>query len=259
MMLVDIAPQLRAELRPWFAPEAPGPLIGPHVLATGHGQLWADRWRPEGVPQALLAHTTDNYALRGDPAAWDAADLRAHLHGFVEAPPAYAPLLRAVQPDHVVWPRVVYALDALPPQKPKLPRRGRVRTLGPGDLKAAAALSDAVSWVFKTWGGAAGAVASGTFCGAWLEGKLVSVAGTFFQGEQFEDLGVATEPAYQGLGLSTACAHLACAAIQARGRVPSWNTSTDNPASMRVAEKLGFRWVRDDYLYVIGFELDSST
>ena len=62
---------------------------------------------------------------------------------------------------------------------------------------AAEALNAEINWVFKTWGGAAGAIASGTFWGVWLEGRLVSVAGTFFCGEVYEDLGVATEPAYR--------------------------------------------------------------
>ena len=249
--LPDALPaDLRADLRGWFAPEAPGPLIGPHVLLTGRGRLWADRWP---APRALLAETTDNFALRGDPAAWDPAALAARLRGFVEAPPAYAPLLHEICPTLVVWPRVVYAL-AGPPPKPPLPKRARVRALQPSDLPAAAGLGPEVSWVFKTWGGLPGALASGLFWGAWLERRLVSVAGTFFLGAEYEDLGVATEPAYRGLGLNTACAAAACAAVQARGRTPSWNTSTDNPASIRVAQKLGFRWVRDDCLYVMGLE-----
>ncbi len=251
MTMVSLSGEQAAGLRGWFEPEQPGPLVGPHVRNTGHGQVWADGWP---APRALLAETTDNYALRGDPAAWDVAQLRARLHGFVEASAEYAPLLRAINPALVVWPRVVYALDGPPPDKPKRPRRSRVRALQPGDAPALAGLSAEVSWAFKTWGGAAGALAGGTLWGAWLDGRLASVAGTFYRGDVYEDLCVATEPAFQGLGLSTACAAGLCAAIVARGRQPSWNTSTDNAASRRVAEKLGFRWVRDDCLYVIGVE-----
>jgi RimJ/RimL family protein N-acetyltransferase len=249
-ILVHMSPELRGELLGWFQPERPGPLIGPHVLLTGHGRLWADRWP---APRALLAATQDNYALRGDPAAWDVPALRRQVRGFVEAPPAYEPLLRAVDPALRVWPRVVYALEGVPP-KHKAPPRAQVRAGQPADLAALAGLSQAVSWVFKTWGGAAGALAGGTLWGAWHEGRLVSVAVTFFRGGTYEDLGVATEPAYRGLGLNTACAAAACAAIVARGRTPSWNTSTDNAASCRVAEKLGFRRVRSDCLYVIGLD-----
>ncbi|MCC7361319.1 MAG: GNAT family N-acetyltransferase [Anaerolineales bacterium] len=245
-----LPPDVRADLGGWFTPEAPGPLIGPHVLTTGRGRLWVDRWP---APRALLAETTDNFALRGDPAAWEADALAGRLRGFVEAPPAYAPLLRALCPTLVVWPRVVFALTG-PLARPKRPARAQVRPLVPADLPAAGALSADVRWEFKTWGGASGALASGLFWGAWLEGRLVSVAGTFFLGAQYEDLGVATEPAYRGLGLNTACAAAACAAVQARGRTPSWNTSTDNAASLRVAEKLGFTRVRDDCLYVLGLE-----
>ena len=43
--------------------------------------------------------------------------------------------------------------------------------------------------------------------------------------------------------------------VRARGRTPSWSTSPDNRASLRVAEKLGFRPVRDDCLWVTGQEI----
>ncbi len=81
---------------------------------------------------------------------------------------------------------------------------------------------------------------------------LASVACTFYQGAGYEDIGVATEPEYRGLGLSVACATGLCDDIRARGRTPSWSTSPDNAASLRVAEKLGFVLDRRDVLYVVG-------
>ena len=53
-----------------------------------------------------------------------------------------------------------------------------------------------------------------------------------------EDLGITL-----GQAFATAAAALVCAAIQAGGRTPVWGTSADNPASQRVAAKLGFREV----------------
>jgi predicted GNAT family acetyltransferase len=84
---------------------------------------------------------------------------------------------------------------------------------------------------------------------------LASVACTFFLGDAYEDLGVVTEPEYRALGLSTACCYELCLDIIARGRTPSWSTSTDNISSWRVAEKLGFVHQRDDWIYVVGREV----
>jgi RimJ/RimL family protein N-acetyltransferase len=58
--------------------------------------------------------------------------------------------------------------------------------------------------------------------------------------------------------LSVACAGALCLDIQNRGRIPSWGTSPDNRASLRVAEKLGFSFRRRDYLYVIGIPVPPS-
>jgi RimJ/RimL family protein N-acetyltransferase len=84
--------------------------------------------------------------------------------------------------------------------------------------------------------------------GAFSGGRLVAVSCPFFVGAAYEDLGVATEPGFRGLGLSTACAAAVCQDVRGRGRVPSWTTSPDNTASLRVAAKLGFRLQRHDRL-----------
>ena len=55
-----------ATLRERFLPERPGPLVGMHVIQTGHGRCLADRW-PD--PRAVLADAAQNYTLLGDPYA----------------------------------------------------------------------------------------------------------------------------------------------------------------------------------------------
>jgi len=64
-----------------------------------------------------------------------------------------------------------------------------------------------------------------------------------------------TEPQFRGGGLSTACAAALCEDIRARSHQPSWATSPDNLASIRVAEKLGFTLQRRDVLYVVGIPI----
>jgi RimJ/RimL family protein N-acetyltransferase len=113
-------------------------------------------------------------------------------------------------------------------------------------------------WIANTWGGPPGLAASGYAYGAFVDGQLASVACSFGLADGFEDIGVITEPAFRGRGLSPACAAALCADIRARGRLPSWSTSPDNAASLRVAEKLGFSLHHHDRLWVIGRSVPQS-
>ena len=75
------------------------------------------------------------------------------------------------------------------------------------------------------------------------------------RGERYEDIGVVTLPEYRGAGLCVACAGALCRDIEGRGRRPTWTTSPDNTASLRVAEKLGFVLHRRDRLLIIGVKI----
>lgn len=256
--MILLAPPDVALIQDRFGPERPGPLVGSHVASTGNGAVLVDRW-PD--PRVLLAATADNLSLMGDPAALtvDVSEagakryLRTHVTGFVDAPEGFAPLLRAAFPDLAVWERVIYALDGHPRALP--PAEAVVRRLHPGDAHQLWALSRPSAWIAKTWGGPPGLAASGRAWGAFVGERLVSVACSFFVGRRFEELGVITEPAYRGQGLSALCAHGLCGDMLARSRGPSWTTSPDNTASMRVAEKLGFTLQRRDVLYVVGIPI----
>jgi len=247
-MLVRLAREQLAAVRRLLPPERPGPLVAQHVLATGHGRCLADRW-PE--PRALVVETGGNYTLAGDPGALDPGDLRGEVTGFVEAPTRFLPLLAAALDQVQEWPRLIFLLDG-PPEPPPPPAGHLVRRLGPGDAPALARLGQETAWIAKSWGGPAGLAASGTGHGAFAGERLVAVACPFFVGERHEDLGVATEPEFRGLGLSPACAAAVCRDVRARGRLPTWTTSPDNSASLRVAAKLGARLQRRDRLLVVG-------
>ena len=234
----------------WFTPERPGYLVGSHVLNTGHGQAWADH-SPNG--RALLAEVAGNYQFYGAPQAFTAHELAPLLKGFIDCPMEFEPLVRAACPDLVAWERVVYQLEDLRPIS--TPPGAEIRRLEEADETEMAGLSPESAWVVKTLGGLSGAAKSGMAWGAFVAGKLASIACPFFVGLQYEDLGVATEPAYRGRGLSMACTYALIQDVLRRGKQVSWNTSKDNLASIRVAEKVGFRFVRTDRLFVTGVEI----
>jgi RimJ/RimL family protein N-acetyltransferase len=156
------------------------------------------------------------------------------------------------------WRRVIFTLDrpaavaavAAPPGGDH-----RIRRLRPDDAEQLDRLGDGTRWISATWGGPAGMAASGAGWGAFAGERLVAVACPFFVGSVYEDLGVVTEPDARGLGLSTACAAAVVGDVHARGRIPSWTTSPDNAASLRIAAKLGFALRRHDRLLVVGVEI----
>jgi len=236
-----------AMLRDWFVPDRPGPLVGLHVLQTGNGACFADRW-PH--PRTVLTAVAGNYALTGEPEALTPDHLRWRIAGFVDAPVRFVPLLQATFLNVRVWERVIFALETAP--RFSFPQGLLIRRLGRADTSHLLGLSPEVAWVWKTWESPTRLATSGFVWGAFAEGRLVSVACTFFMGQQYEDIAVVTEPEWRGGGLSVACAGALCADIQACGRRPSWSTAPENTASVRVAEKLGFTVQRRDCLYVVG-------
>jgi RimJ/RimL family protein N-acetyltransferase len=242
-----LTPDQAAALKDRFLPDRPGPLVGLHVLRTGNGACFVDRW-PD--PRAVLVDTAGNYALSGEPAQLRPADLEGRIEGFLETSDAFVPLLEATFQGLQRWERVIFALRTASPFRP--PRDQSVRRLESADAYHVWGLGPAASWIAKTWGGPSGLAASGHAWGAFVDGSLASIACTFFVGQRYEDVGVATEPEFRGRGLAAACAAKLCREILGRGRQPSWTTSPDNAASIRVAEKLGFALQRRDRLFVIG-------
>ena len=251
MTLIPLSLEQFREIQPELFIERAGPLVGAHVAGTGHGRAWADQW-PN--PRVALVESAGNYTLDGDPAALVPEDLRPLVRGFVDTPDEFIPGLRAAFPRLGVWSRVIYTLEDLPPAV-ESPAGAELRPLTAADEAALAGLSETIAWISKTWDGPHGLAQSGRAWGAFVDGRLASVACTFFAGRHYEDLGVVCEPLFQGRGLTTACAAGLCRAILADRRYPTWTTSTDHRASIRVAQKLGFRPLRLDRLFVIGIPI----
>ncbi|MFD9946754.1 GNAT family N-acetyltransferase [Nonomuraea sp. NPDC059023] len=214
--------------------EIPGPpVMAAHILLTGHGQVWADRL-PE--PRAALFGCGFHHLLRGDPAAFVPGDLERHIRGYVEAPRWFLPLLRAAFPRITPWERIVHIQSG-----PVLPLDAAAVTRR---LRPADGLPDSLRWVADTWGGTDGLLAGGLAWGSFVRGRLVAVACPFLVGHVYEELAVATDPAFRRRGLATACVLRLCADIRRRGRVPSWTASRGNLPSRRLAWACGFRAAR---------------
>ncbi len=248
--MIQIDPHQTAALRDWFVPDRPSYMIGMHIIRTGKGAGFVDRW-PN--PRAILADVAGNYSLAGDPEVLQPNDLEGRITGFVDAPDRFVPLLKETFPGFTVWDRVIFELRASP--RLSRPQGYQVRRLVATDTPHLRGLSPELSWIWQTWIDPSGLASSGYAWGVFARDRLVSVACSFFLGDRYEDIGVVTEPAFRRLGLSAACAGALCQDIQDRGYQPSWSTSPDNTASLRVAEKLGFSILRRDRLYAIGVSI----
>ena len=240
---MDIVPAKdRARYAAWFLPEGPGGMVGAHVAHTAVGSIRADRLVE---PRAMVAEVPGNVALRGDPASLSPEALDG-LAGFVDAPAAWLPLLRAADPGLASWDRLLFEL----PADVAVPR-GEASLLTDADVPAIAGFEADGAWIHETWGGPEGLAASGMARGVFVDGRLVSIAATFYLGGTYEELGVVTDSAHRGRGHSRTAAAALVADIRARGHVPGWSTSPDNAGSLAVADRLGFRPIGTGVLYAL--------
>lgn len=246
-----LSPEKFPDLPGIYLAAGPGPMVGRHVLNTGCGVLYTDRW-PE--PHLVFARAGNNMALAGETGAVSAEALRTVIvPGVLEADRGFEKLLRSAVDDLKIWERVIYRYREKRPA-PKVDGFS-FRRLAAGDRKFLESLSPAIQWIWNTWENPARLAERGFAWGAWHDGRLVSVACSFFVGAAHEDMGVVTEPEYRGKGLSPACVGYLSADILARGRLPSWSTSVANTASQRVAVKSGFSLDRRDFLFVVDSEI----
>jgi hypothetical protein len=243
------------ELRGQFIPDRPGPLIGLHAIHTGRGACWVDRW-PKA--RAGIVFTGGNLTCWGDPDALSPSALADIVDGllrdwdrvFIEVRPEFEAPVRHALPGLLVWPRVVLVHEHEPSIRD--PAGAEVRRVTRADVEAVRDLPAEIEWISDTYGGPAALAERAIGWGAFVGGRLASVAVPFFVGDRHEDIGVVTGAAYRGRGLSPACAARVIADIRGRGRMPSWSTAPNNTGSLRVADKLGFVKQRDDVLYVAG-------
>jgi len=124
-----------------------------------------------------------------------------------------------------------------------------VRRLGPADLEDVKGSDPFFRSFFIGHGDASRTLAEGVVAGLISGGKLVSAITTSAWTGVHVDLGAATLPEARRRGLATAAAFLVCSELRTNGRTPVWAAGEPNPASWRVPEKLGFRFVgRREYV-----------
>lgn len=116
-----------------------------------------------------------------------------------------------------------------------------VRRLTPADL----ALLEAAPLELRAslWRDTRQLLAEGVVASAVVSGRVVATALVAACSERYADIGVYTREGYRGRGYATATASLVAHAVQQGGRVPLWGAGAHNQASLRVAQKLGFREV----------------
>jgi hypothetical protein len=78
---------------------------------------------------------------------------------------------------------------------------------------------------------------------AIVDNKVVATVHTYACTENHAEIGAETHADYRKRGYATAAAALIIEQVQASGQIPVWSTGEDNYASMKVAEKLGFKKV----------------
>ena len=225
-------------------PDNPETVIAMHCLQRGIARAWV-RGRSEEDRAVVIQDEHDPAELTGfgsDPGAL--ADLLRQVSGWqcivVDSRVArpLGELLAKQESAQVHYLDDLYHLLHSPP--PAL-QTARVRLLGGDDLSTFEAASEEFRFAF--WESSQALFSAGVVAGAVISQHLAAIALTSALSERYADMSVFTAPEYRGRGLSTAAASLVISRTLATGRVPVWSCGAKNKASLRVAEKLGFRQV----------------
>jgi RimJ/RimL family protein N-acetyltransferase len=105
------------------------------------------------------------------------------------------------------------------------------------------------AWAWLGWGSPGACLERGAGFGLFQGPELASAAWILEEDEHLAAIGVATVSRYQRLGLARAVAAALVDHLQrVRRRTPLWGTTSDNTASLALAEGLSFSLARDERL-----------
>ncbi|MBF6053031.1 hypothetical protein AF335_20760 [Streptomyces eurocidicus] len=235
----------------WFPPGMPGLGAMPdHMRFARTGRWWADR---PSEPRAAALTCAGYTLMGGDPHAVPPEALAPLAYGYFAVPDRFLPLLGEAFERIVPWERMLWVRrDNVPATRPVTGMKVTVRRMTGADAAAVHGLGPELSWIAGTWDGPRRLAASGRCWGAFHDGRLLSLACTYFRGSLYEDIAVATRPEERGRGLAAACVRGLCADITARGTLPTWTCSRHNEPSRRLAATAGFRLYREYVHYAVG-------
>jgi RimJ/RimL family protein N-acetyltransferase len=223
---------------------APDTVIPVHCLRYGFANAWS-LGPPGAVRAALVQHRfcpreptafgTDPDTIvamlaRAEP--WDCVNVEAELAGPVGGRLASA-TGRPVRYYGDVYHTLTRAVHwhAHPWVRRLLPSDARLLAGGPREIR------------LNVYGGPEALLSAGVAAAAVREGQILSIARTAGRAGDFVEIGADTVPEWRGRGLASACAATVAGVVQRSGGTPVWSAGEGNTASLRIAQKLGFREV----------------
>jgi len=143
-------------------------------------------------------------------------------------------------PDAIKWDRIGF--EAVEVSEVVIPESVELKRLSLSDVDNLDDIGE--KWLWKFAGTPAGLIENCDNFGVFKEGKLVSISSVFTSSRRYDDIAVATHPAYRGKGYALLCAGALTGWLLKRGRKPVWNTSPENIASMKIPFSLGYREIK---------------
>jgi GNAT superfamily N-acetyltransferase len=155
-----------------------------------------------------------------------------------ECAPALGKIIQAARGDQVRYLEDVAHVLTRPV---KVYRQDAVRRLTLADLD----LLESTPLELRTglWHNPRQLLTEGVICSAVVSGEIVATALVTACTDTYAEIGVYTREDHRRRGYATAAASLVAQAAQERGTIPMWGTGSHNVASLRVAQKLGFKEV----------------
>ena len=232
-------------------PVEPGPQTSFFFIDRRMGEAFLEK---ETIPGWGMICVGDDMIIRGNLITDDLLELihSFNFKGLLEVDPVFVPLVDKCFPEAVEWERISFVSSGEIPSI-ELPD-AEIRMLNPGDSESMISIGE--SWLWKYWGSPDGLIEAMPTAGCFAGGEMVSVCSIFAESAEYADLGIISRAEHRGKNYGTACtSFLAKSITDNTGKRIVWDTSCDNPGSIRIAEKLGFEeFELKTKLYKIGWE-----
>jgi|GEM_PF-1412653 len=236
-LIANLSDRERRQVADWVG-ERPETVLVVAALRSGDGRAWID-----GDPAAPLAALIESALVPGEPQGFGESEALLELlveadgWGCVEVDDC---LGSEIEQDFASrWGPAHSVIDVIHElRKPvAVYDQPLVRQLSPTE---ALTLPTTDADLLPDRRLVAAAAEHGRFFACVNDGVIVGHGGSLAAGQVFADVGVQVTNARRRQGMAIACASRACQALQHDGLIPVWGTSSENTASLAVAQKLGF-------------------